>query len=116
MNDRSNYKGTWEALVRTPMDARLAVVGYADGAQMDASGRHTGDVLDRFVGIRPSDVVLEIGCGVGRVERHITPRCAHWIGSDISRGMLAVAAGRVPRTAAGASSTIPTSPPIIELG
>ncbi len=35
----SNYKGTWEALARTPIDARLAVAGYADEAQMDAPGQ-----------------------------------------------------------------------------
>jgi SAM-dependent methyltransferase len=32
--------------------------------------------------------VLEIGCGVGRVGKHLAPRCARWIGADVSGRML----------------------------
>jgi ubiquinone/menaquinone biosynthesis C-methylase UbiE len=41
---------------------------------------------------RPSDVVAEIGCGVGRLTRAIAPEVAHVHALDISAEMLAAAA------------------------
>ena len=35
-----------------------------------------------------SDIVLEIGCGIGRVGNELAPRCKKWIGCDISGNML----------------------------
>ena len=32
--------------------------------------------------------MLEIGCGVGRVGASLAPRCARWIGADVSAEML----------------------------
>jgi len=93
--DRSAYKATWQQLAGSPDDAKMAVAGYADEEELHASGRHTVDILDRLVGIQASDVVLEIGCGVGRVGKILSPRCAKWIGTDISSRMLEVAAQRL---------------------
>ena len=38
--------------------------------------------------VGPTDVVLEIGCGAGRVGRHLAPHCARWIGADVSVNMI----------------------------
>lgn len=46
-------------------------------------------------GLRPDDVILEIGCGVGRVGSVLAPRCKHWIGADISGNMIAHARERM---------------------
>jgi ubiquinone/menaquinone biosynthesis C-methylase UbiE len=40
------------------------------------------------VGIKPTDVVLEIGCGIGRVGRVLAPICREWIGADVSENMI----------------------------
>jgi len=42
-----------------------------------------------------SDVVLEIGCGIGRVGRELAPQCRKWIGCDVSARMLNLAADRL---------------------
>jgi SAM-dependent methyltransferase len=36
-------------------------------------------------------VVLEIGCGAGRVGTKLAPLCGQWIGADVSTNMLAFA-------------------------
>ncbi len=46
---------------------------------------------------RPSDVVVEIGCGVGRLSRVIAPEVSHLHAFDISAEMLAEAAKIEPR-------------------
>lgn len=51
--------------------------------------------LEKYVGIKPSDVVLEIGCGIGRVGKILAPRCSKWLGTDISANMLRYAAQRL---------------------
>jgi len=93
--DRSSYKATWQALAATPDTARMAVAGYTAEDQLLESGLHTVEVLERHIGIDPSDAVLEIGCGVGRVGKLLSPRCRKWIGADISGRMLEIAAGRL---------------------
>jgi ubiquinone/menaquinone biosynthesis C-methylase UbiE len=93
--DRSDYKATWEALAATPDGAKMVVAGYVAEDQLEESGRHTLDILERCVGINASDVFLEIGCGVGRVGKLLSPRCRQWIGTDISGRMLRVAAQRL---------------------
>jgi SAM-dependent methyltransferase len=52
--------------------------------------------LDRILGmfdvvVRPSQTVLDIGCGVGRLTRPLAERAGHVYGIDISAEMLALA-------------------------
>jgi len=47
------------------------------------------------VGIRKDDVVLEIGCGVGRVGKVVAPLCRKWIGCDVASNMLSLTADRL---------------------
>jgi SAM-dependent methyltransferase len=85
---RSNYKATWENLARSAEGAVLYVSGYDDEAQLHATMEDTLRILKRTVGIRPEDVFLEIGCGVGRVGRGLSPFVKEWIGCDVSSEML----------------------------
>src|ERR1035437_10051350 len=64
--NRSDYKGTWEKLAHGNDSAKMWVAGYTDEAEFLRTGQHTVEVLERYVGIRPTDQILEIGCGVGR--------------------------------------------------
>jgi ubiquinone/menaquinone biosynthesis C-methylase UbiE len=40
-------------------------------------------------------VVLEIGCGIGRVGKLVAPLCQKWIGCDVASNMLLLAAERL---------------------
>lgn len=89
---RSNYKATWMAVSGTLSNARMSVAYTEDERELDRSGAATTKFLLDNVGVDPSDVVLEIGCGVGRVGKHLARHCARWIGSDVSSNMLRHAA------------------------
>ncbi len=94
LKNRSNYKETWTALAQTTDDAANAVAGYVDEAELDVTARHTVDVLREYIGINPTDDILEIGCGIGRVGKVLAPQCASWTGADISAGMIEIARRR----------------------
>jgi len=95
VSSRSDYKATWDKLAANSDDAKIYVAGYSDEAELDRMGGYTADLLDRFVRIRKSDVILEIGCGVGRVGKFVARRCQKWIGTDISGNMLKYARRRL---------------------
>jgi len=92
---RSDYKSTWNKLAPSSEDAKVAVAGHAEEEQLNQSALVTIDVLKRYVGINPGDVILEIGCGVGRVGKILSSQCAQWIGTDISGNMIKYAAERL---------------------
>ena len=92
---RSDYKGVWTALSESLASAKMHVSGTEDEAVFESSGIGTSEFLLKNVGIKPTDVLLEIGCGVGRVGKHLAPRCRRWIGADVSPNMLRFAAERL---------------------
>ena len=92
---RSDYKSRWTAVSKTLSDARMSVAYTEDEQELDRSGAATTRFLLDNVGIGPDDVVLEIGCGVGRVAKHMARHCRRWIGSDVSPNMLRFAAENV---------------------
>jgi ubiquinone/menaquinone biosynthesis C-methylase UbiE len=92
---RSEYKQVWTALSDTHDRAKMHVSGVLDEELLAASGRKTVKDLQDTVGIFPDDVVLEIGCGVGRVGLEVAPLCRRWIGCDVSANMLEFAAERL---------------------
>jgi len=92
---RSDYKGVWTALSETLSKAKMHVSGTEDEAILGTSGVGTSEFLLNNVGIDTTDVVLEIGCGVGRVGKHLAGRCSRWIGADVSPNMLRFAAERL---------------------
>lgn len=92
---RSDYKGVWTALSETLSSAKRHVSGTEDEAIIEQSGIGTSQFLLNHVGINPTDVVLEIGCGIGRVGKCLAPLCRRWIGADVSPHMLRHAAERL---------------------
>lgn len=92
---RSDYKGTWNNLSGSFDAAKTNVAGSVDEAHFESTGRYTAQLLTRFADIKPTDVVLEIGCGVGRVGKILAPTCAKWIGTDVSGNMLKYAKQRL---------------------
>ena len=92
---RSEYKKVWSALSTTHDQAKLHVIGVTDEDALRATGEQTLGFLQESVGIRKDDVVLEIGCGIGRVGRMVAPLCRKWIGCDVASNMLSLAAERL---------------------
>src|SRR5262245_18102598 len=92
---RSEYKKVWSALSTTLDQAKRHVIGVTDEAALQATGEETLRFLQQSVGIRKDDVVLEIGCGIGRVGRLVVPLCRKWIGCDVASNMLSLAAERL---------------------
>jgi ubiquinone/menaquinone biosynthesis C-methylase UbiE len=88
--DRPDYKAVWTASSQTRRQATMAVMGDGDADEQSLIdlGEKTRRQLETTVGINPDDVILEIGCGVGRVGRVLAPRCKRWIGCDVSPNML----------------------------
>jgi SAM-dependent methyltransferase len=92
---RSDYKAVWNRQARDPELAKLAVAGYGGEDQLAQAAAETLRILDATVGYGIHDLVLEIGCGIGRVATALAPHCRHWFGADISGEMLKHAAKRL---------------------
>jgi ubiquinone/menaquinone biosynthesis C-methylase UbiE len=92
---RSEYKKVWTALSATESSAKTHVSGTEDEAALTRSGIETANFLRENLGIDRADVVLEIGCGIGRVGKQLAPHCRRWIGCDVSPPMLKIAAERL---------------------
>ena len=93
--DRNRYKETWDNLSISFDSAKLHVTGDANEKELKDSSRETITRINRYVKFTKSDVVLEIGCGIGRVGHELAPRCKKWIGCDISGNMLGHAKKRL---------------------
>ncbi|MPZ18657.1 MAG: methyltransferase domain-containing protein [Luteitalea sp.] len=88
MLPRFAYHDVWDESARNQRDARVSVAGYDDDAEWNRTGENTASHVAELTGIGPDDVVLEIGCGAGRVGAKLAPRCRQWIGADVSTNML----------------------------
>ena len=91
---RGNYKDTWNAVSDNESSAKISVAGYTDESEFERTSQFTLQVLQDSVGVNAEDVILEIGCGVGRMARTLSPLCRHWIGADVSENMLEHARAR----------------------
>jgi ubiquinone/menaquinone biosynthesis C-methylase UbiE len=65
-----------------------------DEAALSASGAQLAPFLQRGLDLRPTDVALEIGCGVARLGTHLAPHVGQWWGLDVSAQMVAIARER----------------------
>jgi len=93
--ERSNYKKIWNHQARDEGIAKLAVAGHLDETGLDQTAHEFIAELRATVGVEPNDLILEIGCGIGRVGKVLSRECLHWFGSDISGEMLKHAARRL---------------------
>jgi SAM-dependent methyltransferase len=87
---RSEYKSVWNAISPTEEKAKLAVSGTLDAIEHARSAHQTLEWLQRYVGVHPRDVIVDIGAGFGRVGEKVAPLCKRWIGTDVSENMVAV--------------------------
>ncbi|MGA8273595.1 MAG: methyltransferase domain-containing protein [Candidatus Sulfotelmatobacter sp.] len=92
---RRQYTETWDALASSPSQARATVCGNSNEGKLRFSAQRPVTNITELVGIKATDNVLEIGCGVARIGLELAPRCQQWTGADISKNMLACAADRL---------------------
>jgi ubiquinone/menaquinone biosynthesis C-methylase UbiE len=88
------YKEIWNNLSTTFNDAAYHVCCLDDEDEIRRNGVITAEFLRSVLRIRPTDTVLEIGCGVARIGRELAPLCGEWHGCDISGNMIAHARER----------------------
>ena len=88
----SGYAEVWSP--GDESEAMGLIFNETDPERFEESGRHDADeVLGKY--IRPSDTVLDLGCGIGRVTRYVAPRCREVWAVDISPHMLELARRRL---------------------
>ncbi len=94
---RGDYKQVWDSASDSNSAAMIAVAGFSDFNSFMESGEITAGTLADHLQVSPTDTVLEIGCGVGRVGIGMAKRCQKWIGTDISGQMLSYARENLKR-------------------
>lgn len=91
----NTYEAIWDSLARR--DAITSVYGgpnrKTEQEEFELGGRVNAEVLRQF--ISPEDVVLDIGCGLGRIEKYLASDCAKLYAADVSQKMLDLAAERL---------------------
>jgi ubiquinone/menaquinone biosynthesis C-methylase UbiE len=68
------------------VDSLTAIVTDYDERSYRSSGRAEAEAMRRF--LEPDAMVLDIGCGTGRVMEHLAPWCREVHGIDISERMV----------------------------
>lgn len=90
----SSYAKRWDLVAITEADARKAVWSLATSENdLEKAGHMDAERLKPF--IHPDDIVLDLGCGIGRVTKHLASFCREIYGVDGSRMMLTIAKKRL---------------------
>jgi ubiquinone/menaquinone biosynthesis C-methylase UbiE len=97
MSDPDEMKRDWDALARANARYHIATTAWRTDAEFESSGAR--DALLFFSGIeellRPDAVALDLGCGIGRMDRYLAPRLKRLIGLDVSGEMVRLARQRL---------------------
>ncbi len=86
------YGANW--VPRDLAEARNQIFSNPDPEAFEAAGRHDAEVILGPL-IQPTDTVLDLGCGIGRVARYVAPRCKEIWAVDASETMLELAEERL---------------------
>jgi ubiquinone/menaquinone biosynthesis C-methylase UbiE len=79
-----SYGETWDQLARA--DAIYSICATTQQKQFERWGREEADRIRQW--ITPESLVLDVGCGIGRVEKHLAPHCRELHSVDVSEEML----------------------------
>ncbi|GGH32641.1 type 11 methyltransferase [Alsobacter metallidurans] len=90
----AEWAGVFDSLAASAPDAGVALYGLGDPALTAQVSRELVDALQRWGALRANAIVLDFGCGVGRLSALIAPRCRRLLGLDVSAGMVAEARRR----------------------
>jgi SAM-dependent methyltransferase len=75
-------------------EAAVALYSLGDPAILDRATAELAVLLDAWGLLGPDRDALDIGCGIGRIERAVAPRLRHITGIDLSPAMIAEARRR----------------------
>jgi ubiquinone/menaquinone biosynthesis C-methylase UbiE len=82
-----SYERIWDTLAITKKNAMDSVLAEVkDEGEFDLSGEKIAETLKEF--ITPGDIVLDVGCGIGRIEKHLAKYCAKIYAVDVSKRMV----------------------------
>ncbi len=84
----NSYKSTWDQRVTSLQSGAIAVDGSATEETLVSNGQWTATQVKAALDITQDDVIMELGCGIGRIGRELAANCKHWIGVDISQKMI----------------------------
>ena len=85
----SSYEREWNLLGRNEDKAIKHILNVEERDTFDLRGEQYTNELRRF--IEPNSIVLDLGCGIGRVEKFLVPHCKEIHGVDVSEKMLKLA-------------------------
>jgi ubiquinone/menaquinone biosynthesis C-methylase UbiE len=85
------YGANWVPQDET--EAMDQILNVSDPEAFDAAGRPDAQKLAQYIG--PTDTVLDLGCGIGRVTRYVAPLCREIWAVDASETMLGFARERL---------------------
>jgi len=90
-------KDDWNERARE--NARFYIATSVDDADFDISGlRDVGNFFDRIEHLLHAEQdVLDIGCGIGRMDQFVAPRVRHLAGIDVSGEMIRLATERMAK-------------------
>jgi ubiquinone/menaquinone biosynthesis C-methylase UbiE len=93
--DLNSYKSTWDQRVTSLQTGSIAVDGSTTEETLVSNGQWTAAQVKAALDITANDVVMELGCGVGRIGKQLAVDCKHWVGVDISANMIDCAQQRL---------------------
>jgi ubiquinone/menaquinone biosynthesis C-methylase UbiE len=110
---RPGYGEIW--VPRDETQAMDLILNVTDAEEFEKAGRREAEEVLAPL-IRPTDTVLDLGCGIGRVVRYVAPLCSEIWAVDVSERMLELARQRlrdVPnvRFALGGGRSLPEEVP-----
>src|SRR5262245_4438550 len=89
-----DYASLWDGIAKVREHAFELVDESKTEEALAKSGATHAPFLIRGRGTTRDDVVLEIGCGVARLGKEVTPSAREWWGLDVSANMVAIARDR----------------------
>jgi ubiquinone/menaquinone biosynthesis C-methylase UbiE len=106
-----NYGANW--VPGDESEAMDQILNNRDPDEFEAAGRRDAARIGEL--IKPTDVVLDLGCGIGRVARYVAPLCREIWAVDASETMLEYARKRLAdlpnvRLVQGAGTSLPDVP------
>ena len=97
MSVEPDMKQDWNRRAQENAEFYIATSIEAGEAAFDASGQR--DVRQFFDGLEhllhPAQDVVDLGCGIGRMDRHVAPRVGSLVGVDVSGEMVRRATERL---------------------